>query len=419
MRKLVALLAFLSFAPSAFAAGAEFSHSGDMRLQYKNDKGKSLADTKTESMFQQRLRWGTTFRKGDKFTGQLSLVHGAEWGDATNANAGYYPDFRGVNGLIVNEAYMQWMASDSMTLRAGRGSFTMGNGKVVSKNSYEQVAKAFDGMILTHDHEMVRTNAFFVRGAELTGGNNNDPKGDFIGFNFDLKSLPEFLKTANLHLIQINKDASAVAGEKSNRFGLTVGGDMVGVDYEFTYAGHTGKELVAVTGADGDDISASMMDLTVGYSMPDMMNFRVHVDYHTDSGDKTADNKKEAYTGFHYDTHYNAGLMDIVQYGNLTFMSLGFSLEPMEDLMVGFDYYTFTRTEKGAASSGDGTNSGTMADYTKDDLGTEMDLTVKKKYDDNFSVEARYSTFEAGDAYIASAGREKHTQLLLTGAMSF
>ena len=48
MNKLIALIAVLGFAGSAHAAdGADFSHSGDFRLQYVNNMNADMSDAST------------------------------------------------------------------------------------------------------------------------------------------------------------------------------------------------------------------------------------------------------------------------------------------------------------------------------------------------------------------------------------
>src|SRR5690606_24845281 len=124
------------------------------------------------------------------------------------------------NGLIVNEAYMTWAISDEWSARFGRGSVTMADGTVVSSNDWEQVSKAFDGVMVSYDHEVARLNFFTVRGAD--SGTND--YGNFMGLSADFKSLPEFLKTAHLHYIMVKADDGMGPGsaEDTSRIGLTV-----------------------------------------------------------------------------------------------------------------------------------------------------------------------------------------------------
>lgn len=447
MKKLVALIAVLGFVPYAYGAdGADFSHSGDFRIQYQNDMNQDLDDDLPDSPKQnvhQRLRWGTTVRAGEKLTGHFSVNHNANWG----SNADSTPDDVAIAGtetaniLTVNEAYMAWMASDAIALKVGRGSATIGDGRVVAANDWEFNQTAFDGLMASYDHEMVKTSFFAVQGAKSTTFNTF---GRFYGVSFDLKSLPSFLKMVNLHYIQILRDrgaytiggtaVAALSKEDSTRMGVTLAGDTAGVDYRLTYASYKGEREVSE--AAKKDVDASMIDAEVGYSMPETMNLRVSLGYHTDSGTKSAEtdqdgdtNDDETYQGFHYDRHHNAGYMDVLAFGNLTYTRAGVSLNATDDVMVGLDYYIFTQTEKSDFSysatgkfDSDGAGAANRlagTDATKDDLGTEIDLVVTKKYSNNFLIKARYGIFSPGDEFKAAGGEDDYSQLYLESKLTF
>jgi hypothetical protein len=323
---------------------------------------------------------------------------------------------------------------------------------VISANEWEPVARAFDGVMLSYDHEMVRANFFGVMSARAdafdkgTGDDIHDNRsGRYWGLSADIKALPSFLKMANVHYMMIKRDGgeySTLELEKEDtvRYGFTVAGDMMGFDYRATYAINDGD---MTDGTDNVSIDASMMDLEVGYSLPAMMNLRVHANLHTDSGDKIAagddgydNNKAETYAAFHYDSYPAAGKMDILGWGNLTYTKVGVSLDPMEDLSVAVDYYMFTKTEKSGASFGKngfanlGRNVGGDSSYDvfaletsdeKDDLGTELDITVTKRYANNFSISGRYSQFMIGDAFkkAASEFNEDPKQIYIEGKLTF
>lgn len=411
MKKLIALLAVLGFVHSAHAA--DFSHSGEFRLQYQNDVDADFdknAGTSSNQSWNQRFRFGTTFRAGEQFTGHLMLAHNARWGQ----NADQFPNTNDAhNVLTVNEAYGSWMMSDDMMLRFGRGSITVADGTVVSANEFQPVHKAFDGVMFSYDHELIRANLFGVTGAS-TGNNNEFAR--FYGVSLDYKALPHFLNMANLHVVQVRTDKSIAAptteGEDAMRFGITLAGDTAGVDYRATYAMHDGDKMETPTKT---DIKGSMMDLELGYTLPQVMGLRISALYHADSGTSTgSSNKDEDYKPFHYDIHNNAGLMDVVRWGNLTYIKLGLEAQPSEDLSVGLAYYDFTSTEKGAGTTGSGY---TVGDATKDDVGSEINVWVKKSYSNNFSIKARYGIFDPGDRIGANA--DKMTQYYVAGTMSF
>lgn len=440
MKKLIALVAVLGYVPFAHAAEGDWTHSGEYRLQYTNNEATGFdKDAARTQVFHQRTKLNTTVRAGEKMTFNLGLVHNADWGsnpdqypDSATTTTGTAPaaDSTATNNLItVNEAYATWQATDEMTLKMGRIAQTFADGTVVSANDWQPVQKAFDAAGLIYDLEAVRIGAFAVRGGQSSTG-SDATFGSFYGVSADLKTLPSFLKMVNLHYIlvkrnmgtyELNGNNVAVDGEDANRIGLTVAGDAAGFDYRATYAMYTGKQdanaaAAAFGGNSNADIKADMMDLEVGYAMPAMMNFRVHAGYHMDSGDSdptTGDD--ERYNGFHYDVHNNAGLMDVLGWGNLTYTRAGVAIAPMEDLTVAAEYFMFTKTEK-ADSTTDTKGALVATNANEDDLGTELDVTVTKKYTNNFAIQARYGMFTPGDAFTPD---DTMTQVYLEGKLTF
>src|SRR5207302_1504581 len=236
--------------------------------------------------------------------------------------------------------------------------------------------------------------------------------------SFDWKTAPDFLKTVGAHYVLVKKDEGNYTGpltgldpipnEDSSRYGVTVAGDKMGVDYRANYEIYNGTRKSTAAAA-SQDVDANMMDAEVGYSMPSMMGFRVHGTYHVDTGTSSA-TKDQTYQGFYYDRHDNGGLMEKFAWGNLTYMNLGLTANPRDDISVAVNYYTFTKTEKkDFAYAGTGKTVGTgygavgtiaatnPANSTKSDLGTELDISVTKKYNNNFSINAHYAMFTPGD----------------------
>lgn len=388
MRKFIALIAIVGFSAQAYADG-HMTNSGSFRLQYTNTANTDYddstgADAHVKS-WQQRTRLNTDVKVSDAMSAHVGLVHNAQWG---NIGPSEVATADGGDDLLVNEAYGAWNINDEWMARFGRGGFTLADGSVISSNDYEAVSTAFDGVMATYDHEVAKLTLFGVEGVSATPATNES--AEFWGVSADFKSLPSFLKSANLHYMMVKSNITG-SEEDSARLGFTVKGDTANVDYRATYATYTGEEAAPAT-----DIDASMMDAEVGYSMPGMMNLRISAGYHTDSGDDAgADNKR--YSGFYYDRHNNAGLMDVVGWGNLTYTRLGFTLDPRENTTVGFDMYTFTATEENdVVNATDGTTA-VASVAAQDDVGSEMDIYVTHRYSSNFAITARYGTFAPGD----------------------
>ena len=471
MKNLIAALATLALVPVAHAAekGADFSHNAEFRVRHQmeqNPTGDKDAQG-TVNTTVQRFKLGTMFRASEKFSATLTLLHNASWGsndlylrDPNGYPAGSGDQGRGLlngtkdadNVLLVQEAYGTWNVNDEFSLRFGRGSFTMADGSVIATNDWEASPFSFEGVMGTYEMEMGRLTGWAVKFAEYSRGANSgvtlpttpsnpptagsgtnvsDPEANAYGLSFDLKTMPAWLKMVNLHVIKTQKSitpdtaptsAASAFGQDIMRYGVTVSGDMAHVDYRVTYAAQSG-DLSSFTAAKVKT-EGNMMHGEVGYTMPDFMNSRVSFTYHTDTGNKASTTKNEAYDSYFYERHANAGLMDIVDWGNLTYMSVGYSLMPMDQMDIGLQYHMFTRTEKTSGNNAGingPTSLATATDTTKDDLGSEVDLVATKKYDSGFAIQARYGMFMPGKAFKLNNGGKDDTisQLFVEAKMNF
>jgi len=95
----------------------------------------------------------------------------------------------------------------------------------------------------------------------------------------------------------------------------------------------------------------------------------------------------------------------------LTYMRVGASVMPSDDVTVGLEYFMFSQTEKDDASVAH------EMDANEDELGTEIDLVVTKKYNNNFSTQLRYGIFQPGDEYGPNA--DDHSQVYLEAKLTF
>ena len=422
MKKLCALVAVLSLMPFAYAHadGSQITASGNYRLQYQdmqNSAGKKSADS---SNFHQRFRMGVNARPNERFNAHLSLVGNTDWGAAqygdstmTELNANTQNDLN--NSLLINQAYASWVINDSWMMRVGRGAFTMGDGRLISANKWEDVETAFDGVLLSWDQDWGRTSFFGVKGAEgYNAANTFDPNltARFYGISEDLKNLPTWLKMVNIHVLQVYQDQAeyqlypgnktAEPARSETRAGFAVSGDKMNIDYRVDYEMESGNYTAYGT-TNKQSLSTHMIDAELGYTFPSLMSARVHVGWHQDSGDKTVANQNKTYDGFAYDRHANGGMMGMFGWGNLTYTWLGVSAQPRDDIKVALNYYMFSKTEaNGDVMSGDygyafSTASG--VNTVNGTLGNELDLCVRKKYGHNFFIAADYGMFSAGSGY--------------------
>jgi hypothetical protein len=167
-----------------------------------------------------------------------------------------------------------------------------------------------------------------------------------------------------------------------------------------------------------------MMQAEVGANFPAFMSSRLFFKWHQDSGQKdNTSTKNETYDAYFHEQHCSAGCMDILDWGNLTFMEIGLTGKPTDTTDVGLSYWMFSRTEKGAKTNApiagtDGNISG--ANLDKSALGNEFDLWAEHHYNSNLSTIARVSQFMPGDYYKANSGpKDTITQVYLEGKFTF
>lgn len=447
MRKALALAAFLAMAPYAQAqtegGTGTFTPNAEYRLRYQYDQNVA-ADKDTEPTSQnaitQRFKLGGTFKATDKLSATFTLLHNATWGSNDLGVTGGTGDAKaqqnGIgdaeNMVLVHEAYGSWMVSDEFTLRFGRGSFTFGDGTVIHGNDWEATPYAFEGALGTYEMEAGRLSAFFVRFAEYSSGTapasgatDQDAEANSVGLTYSHKTLPEFMNRADIHVIKNTKaftsgagTAAAQLGQDMLRYGVSLGGDVDMIDWRAAYNAHTGDYLsTASAKLDG---AGNMMEAEIGGNFEEFMKSRVYVLYHQDSGDSDAsDDKVETYDSYFYDKHYNAGLMDVIGWGNLTQISVGYTLEPMDATTVGLHYHMFSKTEEaGAYVTGINGGAITANDTTKDELGQEIDLVGTHTYDNGLMVLGRLGMFMPGDA-LKPTHEDTYTTVFVEAKMNF
>lgn len=388
MKKFIFALASLALISSANAASdsSDVKFNAEMWIKYFANKNVGGVKTSTDTYWTQRTKVGAHWTKGDDLGAQVTLLTGTIWGadaitKSTDTGLGYVGD-----SADVYEAWVFWKPTDNMVVKAGRGAMDLADGTVVSKNDNELHPYAFDGIMAAYYTEPVAFNFFGVKGYDnslkVVSPATNWADINFYGLSLDARNLPEVLKMANLTVMQQQSFGVGGITSQKTRYSVTLKGDVSGFDYRGTYAAYTGKDK---NGSTTTDHKGNMYDVEAGYTFRDMMNFRLSALYHQDSAQSgTTDN----YDAFFYDVHNNAGLMDIIKWGNLKYFKIGASVEPVEMTTVGLAYYDFKLNKK---SSG-GPNAGLAG--TGDKIGSEIDVFASKQLSNGATFGLRYGQFK-------------------------
>ena len=333
-----------------------------------------------------------------------------------------------------------------------------GDGFTVGINEWEAVPYAFDGALFHYEVEFARIQIFAfkmrnylpaVRAGGLTTSTAPDYQHNAYGINFELKTTPEVLKAVNLHVIRDAGDrgeeapATQVAtvkgtqGIESVRYGAHVALNYSLVDLKLWYAGVSGKDkypdatTLAYSGV--YDITTSLVQGELGLSLSDWRPLRFFVQYHVDSGDRDSTDKTNGtYDSYFHVKHASAGHMDLLDWGNLTFLQGGVTLKPRDSVSLGLSYWLFTRTETGFNSARPlaGLYGGNLApaagtndlNLNGSRLGDELDLFAEHQYGNGLIMSARAGYFRPGEVFDVAAGPHRTdgiVQLMLEGRIDF
>jgi hypothetical protein len=524
MKRFTIALAGLALVTTAQAADTtDFKWNAEMRLRYTNDTaysfqkeiqneagatnpGNGQGAIPDQSMgrnynsFAQRVKLGLGMTRGESLSGYLSTINHSYWGDTANRTAaGDYtygnPNAPGAtaarnNDFVLNEAWGWWKANDMVSVKFGRSTMEIAGGAVAGPNDWQPIPNVFDGIWSMWDFEPVSVKMFGLKlrdtnvdgaagtstpaagqtsgpsaGATNAIGQRDDSESVLYGVVAGVKNLPEFLKVAEVHLMQVNDETTttylpngqtaanqAVITNTDRaemlRYGLIVSGDMSNVDYRLIGDFYTGKKkadgtlggtsATANTFARDQALSGSMVDLNVGYTLPEIMMLRIGANYHMDSGGEVTNTDNKTYKPFAYSAHEFGGDMDVMTWGNLTYWGLNVAVKPMDDLDVKLSYWDYSRTSErdgvtvngfnqGAETNGTTTatnntrHAGTQAG-TSNKIGSEIDFTVTKTYGENFSIWALYGVFTPGEfikGNPAGARDDAHTRMQVQAKLTF
>jgi hypothetical protein len=463
MKRITSILAVMALSSAAYAADTvDMKWNAEMRTRYTSDnayagvKGDKSHSPNTYNAFDQRNKLGLGLSKGESFQGKLTLINNFAWGNTndrttTTDNPGTAA-VTGGNLLLINEAYGWWKANDMTSLKFGRSAFEIAGGYVSSADDWLANPYTWDGIWSMWDFEPISLNVFGTKAKDTNVAHaqigtahagQSDAESVMYGAIVGFKTLPDALKKAEIHLLQQNDEVTvpALAGTPSfndsfrtelMRYGLFVNGDVAGFNYHAAADMYQGKFKYFSSGSSTDiDMTGSMFDVGVGYTMPEMMMMHFGLTYHMDSGGDTATAANKSDKTYHagqYDAHNIGGtLLDAVAWGNLTYFRLNFGMKPQEDLGVDLYLSKFSRTNNKDTVMVYGTAAGTVAATDSSDIGQEIDLTLTKSYGDNFSIWALYGMFQPGDMVkkdgvngtVGSTEEEQHTRIQVQGKLTF
>ncbi|MGH1469394.1 MAG: hypothetical protein ACRBBP_11065, partial [Bdellovibrionales bacterium] len=322
--------------------------------------------------------------------------------------------------------------------KLGRLDLNWGNEVAVSQNMDDQKPYSFDGAVFGYDAESFIFNAGALRVGDWDRGlgpaSTIDPDESAYFVTLDFKSFGKVLETAEFFLLRLQSadfidtaNSINIEGYSLNRLGFSFAGSKGRFFYQADYVNLLGSYNA------GESAKAWMGHFNLGVNFgeqnPGSVYFVGHYDTGDDAGSAETD---EGYRPVYYNHHKYAGLMDLLAWGNLTYYGLGLTFVRKGNTELKAQALRFTLTDNSTGPNsisylGYGDSSSFISeDVSKNsngelssDLGTELDLALKRNFLSGAYLELILGVFIPDEYFEAYGRNEKVYSFRLSTGFSF
>ncbi|MCB9072341.1 MAG: alginate export family protein [Bdellovibrionaceae bacterium] len=396
-----------------FGAGARFR-------QYYFNHATAGAEPTGENFVRSshRAQIDLMIRKGEFFKTYFRAIHQGTWG----ANA------VDQNNFLIQQAWGDWKVSEFLNLRFGREAIQVGRGLVYGYNEWENAPTYYDGFSTIFDWDVLDFSIHALKLYQLDKVTNvstaSDPDVTNFILDVNLKQISDYIRMANFNFAQIHSDIGQIPNtttilnkQSIQRFGFDLVTDGVNFRTGATLNYVTGTEI---TPAKSMTVKQFLVDGEARYMQPDWYRLNAWFGAHYDSGDKDAsDNVNEQYEPLNYNFHINAGRLDLLKFGNLTFFRSGFSMAFFGDWDLGIEAFVFRKTVSNGATNFFRTpmatqfSAGTYQLGADKQLGTELDLWITRTFSSGVNLDITLNYFNPGQAFHKATNTATSASLLM------
>lgn len=314
-----------------------------------------------------------------------------------------------VDSIALEQAFVDLVLplseDTSLTIRPGRQTFLFGKQRLVSPLPWANTLRRWDGVSGILEHEGWTVHGFWTQFVPVLKYEFNEAEEDieFYGVYATGKIIDDTVGL-DLYYLGLERTTATFNGTTGGEDRHTLGGRLFGkvADTSFDYD-LEGVYQFGEVGA--GDINAFMIGSELGYRLRDVWGSpRLHVGFDYASGDETAGGDVETFNQLFPLGHAYLGYIDIVGRQNIVDFSSGVSFTPIERATVGLTGHLFWRAEDTDAlynAGGGVVRAGGLG--IDDEVGAELDLTIKYKFDSHLTGLFGYSHFFAGD-FIEESG---------------
>jgi hypothetical protein len=415
----VAVAALMVWTIPATAAGVDFGGQYRVRGEsksetdfYEGDGDHAVNDQ--SAYYGQRVRlWGVAKPTNDT-TVKITIQDTRTWGRNSSIDGPGLTNAASGNNLDLHESYVliDEFFGTPLSLKVGRQELVYGDQRLVGSFGWSNNGRSFDAAKTMYRSDQVDVDFVASKITDVAGKDDND--SDFYILYSTVKTIPN--NSLDLYLMLLRDGgatpiigtntvlANADESQSLWTYGLRLKGAAAGVDYTAEFAFQTGE--INTAGTDYD-LDANAYAIRVGYTIPGApMGIRVGVEYAYASGDDDAtDNDLETFTNLFPTNHGHYGNADVQGWRNIEAWNINASAKVNAKTSVKISYWDFTLAEEDDSwySAGDWNSAVTASDARTacstcdDEVGQELDLSIKYKYNSAVTLMAGVSRFFAGD----------------------
>jgi hypothetical protein len=315
--------------PALLWSQTEFNITGELRVR---GEGRQNADFNSQlgdqSVFvAQRARGTLQWQLPSQLRAVLQIQDSRLWGEEGNTN-------RALNNVDLHQAYfdVEKLFGKSLVLRVGRQQLAFGNERLVGRNDWDQIGRAFDAARLTWGETAQKIDFWLAQNR-----NKNAP-----GINSYQEFLGAYFSTQKLYAMTTEIYAMALLDDREFPLGSPTGEDLLLVATGVHFAGkwrqrwHYDLEGVYQFGHHGDlKVHAFGIAVEGRWQIAQTHSPAVSASYVFGSGDSNPfDKQQETFSALFPSVHEHFGAMDYVSWSNIAATGLAFELAPAKSLFI-------------------------------------------------------------------------------------
>lgn len=376
-----------AWAVPASAADVTFGGQYRLRGEYRDNTDFDDDAPDATDMWGQRVRLTANANATDDTSVKITIQDTRTWGTDGNSTDS------GTNNLDLHESYVNIknIFGSPVTFRAGRQELAYGGERLISPGDWSNNARSFDAFKFMYSNDGVKVDAFTSTITEDSTAVNED-----ASFSGVYATLTKLVPNNTLDVYLLHQDNVSLDGTR-----FTLGARLAGAVNAFDYSIEVPYQFGELS--DTVDIAAWAATVTAGYTLPGVpLRIGAGIDYASGDDADTGD-ENEAFNSLYATTHGVLGYGDVTganTWSDIFSWNVNATYKLNDKTSLYAAYWSYKEDEVAAGAD--------------DDIGSEIDLHVAYKYNNNVGLLFQVAHFMPGDALSTSDDPQDWAALQLT-----